>query len=60
MRYAVIDANGNVVNTVEWDGAVPYAVPQCALVQAGTAGIGWTYAGGTFTPPAAPDYPAGT
>lgn len=54
MRYAVIDQNGNVVNTVEWDGQTPYALPQCTLVQNDMAGIGWTYAGGTFTPPPPP------
>jgi hypothetical protein len=56
MRGAVVDGTGLVTNVIElnqlsdWPGAI----------DAGSAGIGWSYANGTFTapPPPAPVVPA--
>lgn len=49
MRYAVIE-NGVVVNVVE--AVAPLG--GLTMVPAATAQIGWTYAGGAFSPPPAP------
>lgn len=53
-QYAVVDnATTQVVNVVEWDGISQWTPPtgQSAVLLTGSAGIGWTYANGTFTPP---------
>ncbi|AMO79706.1 hypothetical protein [Obesumbacterium proteus] len=55
-QYAVIES-GIVVNIVMWDGASDWAPPDGSeevKIPAGTiAGIGYTYAAGVFTAPAA-------
>ena len=52
MNYAIISSTGLVVNTIEWDGATFWRPPAGNTAVATTeAGIGWTYANGTFTPP---------
>ena len=52
-RYALIDAQGNVDNIVIWDGLPDWTPPQgYTTVQSDTAGIGWTYSSGAFSPPA--------
>lgn len=30
-RYAVLDAQGEVVNVVEWDGETPFQIEGCKL-----------------------------
>jgi hypothetical protein len=55
MNYAVISSTGLVVNTIEWDGATFWRPPTGHTAVATTeAGIGWTYANGTFTAPPEP------
>lgn len=55
MNYAIISSTGLVVNTIEWDGATFWQPPAGQTAIATTeAGIGWTYANGTFTPPPEP------
>jgi hypothetical protein len=55
MNYAIISSTGLVVNTIEWDGATFWRPPTGHIaVATAEAGIGWTYANGTFTPPPAP------
>jgi hypothetical protein len=55
MNYAIISSTGLVVNTIEWDGATFWRPPTGhTAVATAEAGIGWTYANGTFTPPPAP------
>ena len=69
MNYAIISSTGLVVNTIEWDGATFWQPPAGHIAIATTdAGIGWSYANGTFTappepppgptPPPQPDYVA--
>lgn len=54
-RYAVVDAAGNVINIVEWDGASDWRRPAgVQAVQTDIAGLGWTYLAGQFTPPPPP------
>lgn len=56
MNYAIISSTGLVVNTIEWDGATFWRPPAGHTAVATTeAGIGWTYANGTFTPPPQPE-----
>jgi hypothetical protein len=52
-RYAVI-TGGTVANIIEWDGVSPYSPPSGSTVVAApdTAGLGWSYANGTFSAPA--------
>nr|WP_199065139.1 hypothetical protein [Chromobacterium sp. ASV5] len=51
-RYTVIDNTGVVRNVVLWDGGADWAPPtDFTAVQSDTAGIGWNYAGGQFSPP---------
>jgi hypothetical protein len=58
MNYAIISSTGLVVNTIEWDGATFWQPPAGHTAIATTeAGIGWTYANGTFTPPPEPPLP---
>ncbi|QNB11553.1 hypothetical protein G5S35_08150 [Paraburkholderia tropica] len=55
-RYAIIDANGNVINAVLWDGSEDWQPPDgTQAVQSDQASVGWTYAGGAFSPPASED-----
>ena len=51
MKYALIDSNGQVVNTVEWDGAEVVDFGGLTAIQSDIAAIGWTYANSTFTAP---------
>lgn len=49
MQYAIIDASGNVINSVMWDGGPEWQPPEgCTAVQNDAAGPGWTYVNGTF------------
>lgn len=54
-NYALVN-NGTVVNVVAWDGMSAYTPPSgdTAVPLTGNAGIGWTYANGAFSAPAAP------
>lgn len=54
--YALIDAAGNVINTILWDSTTPYTPPDGLTVVANPsgAGIGWTYVNGIFNAPPAP------
>jgi len=53
-QYALVDASGSVDNVVMWDGSPDWTPPAgYTAVQSNTAAIGWTYAGGVFSPPAA-------
>ena len=55
MNYAIISSTGLVVNTIEWDGATFWQPPAGHIAIATTeAGIGYTYANGTFTAPPEP------
>ena len=55
MNYAIISSTGLVVNTIEWDGATFWQPPAGHIaVATAEAGIGWTYANGTFTAPPTP------
>ena len=55
MNYAIISSTGLVVNTIEWDGATFWQPPAGYIAVATTeAGIGWSYANGTFTAPPEP------
>lgn len=57
MRYALIQ-NGVVTNVIEADPDHLPELPGVELVPGKTAGIGWTYADGTFkAPPAQPAAP---
>lgn len=48
--YALIDPQGNVVNTIVWDGQSPYNPPHGhQLVQTRAANIGDIFDGQTFT-----------
>jgi hypothetical protein len=53
-NYALVN-NGAVVNVIAWDGVSAYTPPagDSAVPLTGNAGIGWAYANGTFTAPAA-------
>jgi hypothetical protein len=54
MRYGLIDAKGNVVNAIEWDGVTPWSAPdghQAVHDPSDKIGPGWTYINGAFTPP---------
>jgi hypothetical protein len=55
MNYAIIDATGLVVNTTIWTGVGIWRPPTGHIAVATTeAGIGYTYANGTFTAPPEP------
>ena len=55
MNYAIISSTGLVVNTIEWDGATSWEPPAGhTAIATAEAGIGWTYANDTFTPPPEP------
>jgi hypothetical protein len=55
MNYAIINAEGLVVNAIEWDGVTPWRPPAdhiaLPLIE---GGIGWTFADGQFSPPPEP------
>ena len=60
-KHAIIDANGNVVNTIELDPvALTSSPPEWSppegfkVEQSDVAAIGWTYVNGVFTAPPAP------
>jgi len=58
--YAVIDAVGNVINVVLWDGETDWSPPEGATVikiNGSGAGIGWTYKDGDFIQPTTPAIP---
>lgn len=53
--YAVIGANGVVINLVEYEPGANWLPPSGTTIElAGIAGIGWKYANGEFTPAIAP------
>ena len=59
-KHAIIDAHGNVVNTIELDPAAlttsppEWVAPQgFTIQQSDVAGVGWTYLNGVFTAPPA-------
>jgi hypothetical protein len=55
MLYAIVDSEGLVVNSIEWDGSTEWKPPAgCSIVPQGNGGIGWSYADGEFVPPVAP------
>ncbi len=57
MRYAIVQ-EGRVINVTEADPDHLPELPGVELVPSKTAGIGWTYADGTFkAPPAQPAAP---
>ena len=52
--YAIIDANGLVINTIAFDSKPEYiaAHPECtAVLCTDNAGIGWTYVNNSFVNP---------
>jgi len=55
-NWMVIDtATGIVVDAIVWDGETPWTAPEgSTVVQSDVAGIGWSYANGTFTAPPVP------
>jgi hypothetical protein len=55
MLYAIIDSEGLVVNSIEWDGSTEWQPPAgCSIVPLENGGIGWSYVDGEFVPPVAP------
>jgi hypothetical protein len=55
MNYAIISTTGLVINIIEWDEATSWQPPAGHTAVATTeAGIGYTYANGTFTAPPEP------
>lgn len=54
MGYAIIDSEGLVINTIEWDGNTEWQPPAgCSVVPRKNGGIGWSYVDGEFAPPVA-------
>jgi hypothetical protein len=54
MLYAIIDSEGLVVNSIEWDGSTEWKPPAgCSIVPLESGGIGWSYVDGEFVPPVA-------
>lgn len=55
MNYAVINAQGLVVNTIVWDGTDEYdpgdGLTLEVIPDGSQAGIGWTYINGAFVEP---------
>jgi hypothetical protein len=52
MNYAIINAEGLVINVVEWDGNVGWQPPDdCIIEPMAEGGIGWTYVDGALVPP---------
>jgi len=58
MRYALVDADGLVVNAMVWDGQTEYTpadgLTVVAIPEGVGAGPGWTYDGNIFTAPPEP------
>lgn len=51
--YAVV-ADGEVINTIEWDGSSEYESEVGTLIKIPddiNAGVGWSFDGKVFTPP---------
>jgi len=61
MRYALINADGLVVNAIVWDGETEYTAPDGLTVVAIPDGVGggpgWTYTGGDWVAPPRPPEP---
>ncbi|WP_157218662.1 hypothetical protein [Flavisphingomonas formosensis] len=57
--WLVLDAEGVVVNSVEWDGSTPWMPPAGCSIVPGAAnpgvGIGWTRDSTDWRTPATPD-----
>lgn len=52
MRYAIVDAQGKVINVVLWDGGNDWSPPEgTTAVQDNNAVIGGTIISGVYTPP---------
>ena len=55
MRYALINADGLVVNAIVWDGETEYTPPDgltaVAIPDGVGAGPGWTYDGSDWVAP---------
>lgn len=49
-QYCIVDSTNKVIGVVLADPACADAVPNCSLIQNNTAGPGWTYVDGVFTP----------
>jgi hypothetical protein len=51
--YALVDSTDTVQNIIVWDGVSQYTPPpgEVTVPLTSGAGIGWTYANGTFTAP---------
>lgn len=59
-RYALVDARGNVVNVIEWDGTSAWTAPSGmapVLDTTGRVDQSWTYKNGAFVPPPPPPPP---
>ena len=55
MIFAVIDSQGLVTNTIEWDGNANWQPPEgCVIAPIENGGIGWSYVDGAFVPPKPP------
>jgi len=55
MKYAQIIGT-EVVNVIVWDGETDLGL-EGELIQTDTAGVGWSYSDGTFSPPPAEPEP---
>jgi hypothetical protein len=58
-KYAIVDTNTNlVINVIQYENQPnnppPGFSPETIAVQSDTAGPGWTYVNGQFTPPSSP------
>lgn len=53
-RYALVDADGQVLNIVEWDGAAEWSPPAGLAAMEAPEGVSkaWTLADGAWTAPA--------
>jgi hypothetical protein len=54
--YALVDASGNIQNTIAWDGVTPFTPPDgqklVKVPDGAPASTGGTYLKGVWTPPA--------
>jgi hypothetical protein len=59
MRYALVDADGLVVNAIVWDGETDYTpadgLTVVAIPDEISAGLGWTYDGTNWIAPPVED-----
>ena len=59
MKYALVDADGLVVNVIVWDGETEYTAPDGLTVVAVPDGVGggpdWTYDGTNWVAPPVED-----